>query len=75
MMIRIVIGLVERMRFLRLPGWLGVATSLLGDLLKLLVVVVVVVVRAPLVNCKHRRTNPMSPLVLSAFIALRGIRR
>ncbi|XP_066165823.1 uncharacterized protein [Oryza sativa Japonica Group] len=68
-----VIGLVERMRFLRLPWWLGVATSLLGDLLKLLVLVVVV--RTPLVNCKRRRINPMSPLVLSAFIPPRGIQR
>jgi hypothetical protein len=73
MMIRTVIGPVERMRFLRLRGGLGAAISLLGGLLKLLVVVVMV--RAPLVNRKRRRTNPMFPLALSAFIPPRGIRR
>jgi hypothetical protein len=71
MMIRTVIGPVERMQFLRVHGWLGAATSLLGDLL----LVVVVMVRAPLVNRKRRRTNPMSPLGPSAFIPPRGIQR
>jgi hypothetical protein len=71
MMIRTVIGSGERMRLLRMRGWLGAALSLLGGPLKLLVVVVMV--RAPLVNRKRRRTNPMSPLLLSTFIPPRGI--
>jgi hypothetical protein len=66
MMIRTVIGPVERMRFLRLRGWLGGL---------LMLMMVVVMVRALLVNRKRRRTNPMSPLGLSAFIPPRGIRR
>jgi hypothetical protein len=66
MMIRTVIGPVERMWFIRLRGWLGGL---------LMLMMVVVMVRAPLVNRKRRRTNPMSPLGLSAFIPPRGIRR
>jgi hypothetical protein len=73
MMIWTVIGPGERMRFLRLRVWLGPTLSLLGGPLKLLVVVVMV--RAPLINRKHHRTNPMSPQVLFAFIHPRGIRR